>query len=110
LRKTRVDELPQLYNVIRGDLSLIGPRPELPALVFSYEQQIPYYRIRHMIKPGLSGWAQIVQATPPKFTEAVEATRMKLSYDLYYIKNRSITLDVKIALRTIVTLLSRSGI
>ena len=110
LRKTRIDELPQLINVLRGDMSLIGPRPELPVLVKQYEQEVPYYRVRHLIKPGLSGWAQLYQKDPPKSTADAEKTRIKLSYDLYYIKNRSFFLDISIALRTIAALLSRSGV
>lgn len=110
LRKTRIDELPQLWNVIKGDISLIGPRPELPTLVKLYEKQIPYYNVRHIIKPGLSGWAQLYQKDPPKVNASYDKTTAKLSYDLYYIKNRSIMLDVKIALKTIKTLLSRSGL
>jgi len=109
LRKSRVDELPQLWNVLRGDISLIGPRPELPVLVKLYEKKIPYYDIRHLIKPGLSGWAQLNQPVPPKFSANYDETKIKLSYDLYYIKNRSFLLDLKIALKTIKALLSRSG-
>jgi exopolysaccharide biosynthesis polyprenyl glycosylphosphotransferase len=107
LRKARIDEFPQFWNLLKGDISFIGPRPELPALVKFYEQEIPYYNVRHLIRPGLSGWAQIHHEVPP---HTVEETRTKLSYDLYYIKNRSFLLDIKIALRTIKTLLSRSGI
>jgi len=109
LRKTRIDELPQIINVIRGDVSLIGPRPEVPVLVKQYEQEVPYYRVRHLIKPGLSGWAQLYQKDPPKVSADAQKTRIKLSYDLYYIKNRSLLLDFNIALRTIAVLLSRSG-
>ena len=110
IRKTRIDELPQLLNVLQGSLSLIGPRPELPTLVKKYEAEIPYYNVRHLIKPGLSGWAQIYHDNHPHHTEAVMATKEKLSYDLYYIKNRSFLVDLKIALRTLQKLLSRSGI
>lgn len=110
LRKTRIDELPQLWNVLRGDLSMIGPRPEIPSLVKEYEKEIPYYNVRHLIKPGLSGWAQLYHQGPPKFSVKVEETRKKLSYDLYYIKNRSLVLDLKVALRTLKILLSREGI
>ncbi len=110
LRKTRIDELPQLLAVLKGDLSLIGPRPEKQDLVALYEQKIPYYNIRHLIKPGLSGWAQIHQDTPPKFGVQYDETALKLSYDLFYIKNRSLILDIQIALRTIKTLFSRSGV
>lgn len=109
LRKTRIDELPQIVNVLRGDLSLIGPRPEVPVLVKQYEQEVPYYPVRHLIKPGLSGWAQLYQKDPPKISADAYKTGIKLSYDLYYIKNRSLFLDLRIALKTIATLLSRSG-
>ncbi|MBI2096529.1 MAG: exopolysaccharide biosynthesis polyprenyl glycosylphosphotransferase [Candidatus Taylorbacteria bacterium] len=110
LRKSRLDELPQLWNVLKGDLSLIGPRPELPPLVALYEKEIPYYNIRHLLKPGLSGWAQLYHETPPKFDAHYEHTKTKLSYDLYYLKNRSFILDLKIVLRTLKVLLSRSGV
>jgi exopolysaccharide biosynthesis polyprenyl glycosylphosphotransferase len=110
LRKTRIDELPQLWNVIKGDVSLIGPRPELPVLVKLYEKEIPYYNVRHLIKPGLSGWAQLYQKDPPKVNANYDKTKAKLSYDLYYIKNRSFALDVKIALKTLKTFASRSGL
>lgn len=107
IRKTRIDELPQLWNVLRGDISLIGPRPEMPNLVEFYKGEIPHYNVRHIIKPGLSGWAQIHHDSPP---QSVEATKQKLAYDLYYIKNRSLVLDLKIAFATIKTLLSRTGL
>ena len=110
LRKTRIDELPQLWNVLRGEMSLIGPRPELPSLVAVYEKEVLYYSIRHLIKPGLSGWAQLYHKTPPKVDANSDETATKLSYDLYYLKNRSFWLDVKIALKTIKVLLSRSGV
>lgn len=110
LRKLRIDELPQLWNVLKGDMSMIGPRPEIPSLVKRYESEIPYYNIRHLIKPGLSGWAQLYHTDPPKGNADSEKTRRKLSYDLYYIKNRSLMLDLKIALKTIKALLSRSGV
>ena len=109
LRKTRIDELPQLWNIFNGDMSLIGPRPEIPKLVKHYESEISYYNVRHLIKPGLSGWAQLYHTDPPKVDADSENTRRKLSYDLYYIKNRSFMLDLKIALKTIKALLSRSG-
>jgi exopolysaccharide biosynthesis polyprenyl glycosylphosphotransferase len=109
LRKTRLDEIPQLWNVLRGDISLIGPRPEIPLLVQQYAEAIPYYNIRHLIKPGLSGWAQIYHENHPHHGTDISATRDKLSYDLYYVKNRSFILDIKIALKTIKTVFSRSG-
>lgn len=110
LRKTRIDELPQLWNVLRGDLSLIGPRPELPALVKRYEEEVPFYNVRHLITPGLSGWGQINDYDVPRQGVNIEKTRRKLSYDLYYITNRSFFLDLKIALKTLKTLLSRAGV
>jgi lipopolysaccharide/colanic/teichoic acid biosynthesis glycosyltransferase len=110
LRRTRLDELPQLWSVVRGDQSLIGPRPEKSDYVTLYRQEIPFYDVRHLIAPGLSGWAQIYQDGHPHFTTSAEATREKLSYDLYYIKHRGLWLDIKIALKTINTLLSRTGI
>jgi lipopolysaccharide/colanic/teichoic acid biosynthesis glycosyltransferase len=109
IRKTRIDEIPQLWNVIRGDISLIGPRPELPKLVSMYEHEIPYYGIRHIIKPGLSGWAQLYHDNHPHHGVAVAQTKEKLSYDLFYLKNRSFLLDIKIALKTVKKLMSRSG-
>lgn len=110
IRLTRIDELPQLWSVIRGDQSLIGPRPELPALVKIYEKEIPYYSVRHLIKPGLSGWAQIYHRAHPHHAVAVDDTRDKLSYDLYYVKNRSLGLDIKIALQTLKSILSKQGV
>jgi len=109
LRSTRIDELPQLWGVLKGDLSLIGPRPELPSGVAHYTKEIPYYNVRHLIKPGLSGWAQIYQDKHPHHGLDSLETANKLSYDLYYIKNRSFLLDLKIALRTLKTLASIAG-
>jgi lipopolysaccharide/colanic/teichoic acid biosynthesis glycosyltransferase len=110
LRNLRIDELPQLWNVFIGDISLIGPRPELPRLVELYEKEISFYNVRHLIKPGLSGWAQLYQKSPPKFSANYDETKTKLSYDLFYIKNRSFWLDIKIALKTIRELVSRRGV
>lgn len=109
LRKTRIDELPQLWSVIKGDQSLIGPRPELRSGVSFYEEKIPFYNVRHLIKPGLSGWAQIYHENHPHHGVDVVETTNKLSYDIYYIKNRSFVLDVIIALKTLKTLLGREG-
>jgi exopolysaccharide biosynthesis polyprenyl glycosylphosphotransferase len=109
LRKSRVDELPQLISVLKGNLSLIGPRPELPDLVKRYTEEIPYYNVRHLIKPGLSGWAQIYHDQHPHHGVDTLETKKKLSYDLYYIKNRSFLLDIKIALRTLKILVSLAG-
>ena len=110
LRKTRLDEIPQLWNVFIGDVSLIGPRPEIPELAKCYAKDIPYYNIRHLIKPGLSGWAQIYHEGHPHHGIDIAATREKLSYDFYYVKNRSFMLDIKIALKTVKIILSRSGV
>ncbi|OGZ44769.1 MAG: hypothetical protein A3J54_01255 [Candidatus Ryanbacteria bacterium RIFCSPHIGHO2_02_FULL_45_13b] len=110
LRRTRIDELPQLWNVLRGDLSLVGPRPEVPSLVKVYEKEIPYYNVRHLIKPGLSGWAQLYHQNHPHHEADAHETKVKLSYDLYYIKNRSLILELKIALKTLKVLLSRKGV
>jgi lipopolysaccharide/colanic/teichoic acid biosynthesis glycosyltransferase len=110
LRKSRIDELPQLWNVLVGDLSLIGPRPEIPELVAVYAKEIPYYNMRHLLTPGLSGWAQVHHQKHPHHAADVEETRIKLSFDLYYLKNRSLALDIKIALKTIKTLVSRTGL
>lgn len=109
LRATRLDEVPQLWSVVRGDLSLIGPRPELPAGVDHYTSVIPMYNVRHLIKPGLSGWAQLYQENHPHHGAFVEETREKLSYDLYYLKHRSFMLDLVIGLKTIKKILTRSG-
>lgn len=110
LRRTRLDELPQLLSVLVGHQSLVGPRPEKPDYAAEYRRAIKFYDIRHIIPPGLSGWAQIYQDNHPHFTASVEQTREKLSYDLYYIKNRSFWLDLKIALKTLNILLRRKGI
>jgi len=109
LRKSRLDEIPQLWSVLRGDLSLIGPRPELPALAQVYEKEVPYYNVRHLIPPGLSGWAQLYHENHPHQGANTKETKNKLSYDLYYVKNRSLFLDLKIALKTIKILLSQTG-
>jgi len=112
LRKTRIDELPQLINIIKGDLSLIGPRPEVPPLVAEYSKQISFYGIRHTVTPGLSGYAQIYQERKsiPKFGIATDATKEKLSYDVYYLKHRSLLMDMSLILRTIRNILSKSGV
>jgi exopolysaccharide biosynthesis polyprenyl glycosylphosphotransferase len=106
LRQTRLDELPQLINVLRGEMSIVGPRPERPEFVATLSEQIPFYRQRHCVKPGLTGWAQINY----KYGETVEDTIVKLEYDLYYIKNLSPSLDVYIIFHTVkVMLFSRLG-
>lgn len=97
IRKLRIDELPQLFNILRGDMSLIGPRPERPVFVEQLEQRIPYYSERHLIKPGLTGWAQVCYPYGASFEDAWE----KHQYDLYYIKNQSPMLDAIILLETV---------
>lgn len=109
LRKTRIDELPQLINVLNGDLSFIGPRPEMPALAEVYAKGIPYYNTRHFLKPGLSGWAQINNFDVPRGGVDIERTIDKLSYDLFYLEKRSLILDAQIALKTIATIIMRTG-
>lgn len=109
LRKSRVDELPQLWNVIAGDLSFIGPRPEFPKIAEVYEREVPQYQMRHLITPGLSGWAQIHDYNAPRGAADVVRTNRKVSYDLYYLKHRSFGLDLAIAVKTIRALLSFSG-
>lgn len=109
IRATRLDELPQLIGILQGSLSLIGPRPELPSGVALYEKEIPYYGLRHLIKPGLSGWAQVYHHGDPHHAANIEATREKLSYDLYYLKHRSFALDLAIGLKTIRKLITQRG-
>jgi lipopolysaccharide/colanic/teichoic acid biosynthesis glycosyltransferase len=109
LRQTRLDELPQLINILRGDLSFIGPRPEMPALANVYAKEIPFYNTRHFLKPGLSGWAQIKDFDAPRGGVDIERTTSKLSYDLYYLARRSLLLDIQIALKTLGTIIMRTG-
>lgn len=109
LRKTRIDELPQLWNVLKGELSFIGPRPELPKIIEVYEREIPHYHMRHLIVPGLSGWAQIHDYDAPRGPADVARTRRKVSYDLYYLKYRSFGLDLAIAMKSLRALLALSG-
>lgn len=97
LRKLRLDELPQLYNVLKGDMSLIGPRPERAFFVEQLSRTIPYYDLRHQVRPGLTGWAQVSY----KYTDSVEDAKIKFSYDLYYLKNRGLLLDLLIVLQTV---------
>jgi len=105
LRKTRLDELPQLWNVLKGDMSLIGPRAEWVRLVSDYEKQIPFYHHRHLVLPGISGWAQINYP----YGASLEDTRQKLAYDLYYIENYSFRLDAEVLLKTIHTVVFGKG-
>jgi lipopolysaccharide/colanic/teichoic acid biosynthesis glycosyltransferase len=109
LRKSHLDEVPQLWNILRGDLSFVGPRPELPALAAQYSSRIPFYNARHLITPGLSGWARIRHEADPHHGVDIEETRRKLAYDLYYLKNRSLVLDVFIILQTVSFILGGRG-
>jgi lipopolysaccharide/colanic/teichoic acid biosynthesis glycosyltransferase len=97
LRMFRLDEIPQLWNVLRGDMSLVGPRPEQPGIVKELEAQIPFYREREYALPGLTGWAQINSP----YGNSLELTKRKVEHDLYYIKNMSLSLDLQIMLRTV---------
>jgi exopolysaccharide biosynthesis polyprenyl glycosylphosphotransferase len=106
LRKARLDELPQIFNTLRGDMSFIGPRPERPEIVSELEKVIPYYRQRLLVKPGMTGWDQV---SGEYHSASAEDTYKKLQYDLYYVKNLSLILDVSIFFKTILTVLSRTG-
>jgi len=105
IRKYRLDELPQLFNVIKGDMSLIGPRPESMNLADWYQQDVPFFHYRHVVRPGISGWAQVEQG----YAAEVDGMNTKLEYDFYYIKNISLWLDLLIVLRTIKTVLTGFG-
>lgn len=105
LRAMRLDEFPQFFNVLRGEMSLVGPRAERPELVAEFQKQIPFYRARLLVKPGITGWAQINYG----YVSTVYETAIKLEYDLYYIKHRSILMDLLIMLRTVGTVLTGKG-
>lgn len=105
LRKTRLDEIPQLWNVLKGDMGFVGPRPERPEFVQLLSEQIPYYNLRHAIRPGITGWAQVRY----KYGATLEETKQKLEYDLYYIKHMSLSLDLWIVFETLKTILQQRG-
>ena len=105
LRKTRLDEIPQLWNVLKGDMSLVGPRPERPFFVDQFSQEIPLYSRRHRVKPGITGWAQVKW----KYDASLEDVQQKVKYDLFYIENMSLRRDLQILFRTVVTALKGSG-
>jgi len=105
LRRLRIDELPQLWNVLRGEMSIVGPRPERPEFVRVLAEKIPYYRQRHCVKPGITGWAQINH----KYGDSIEDTITKLEFDLYYIKNMSLSLDAYILFQTVKTMVVQRG-
>jgi exopolysaccharide biosynthesis polyprenyl glycosylphosphotransferase len=105
LRASRLDEIPQLWCVLKGDMAFVGPRPERPEFIELLSKEIPYYGVRHMVRPGLTGWAQVKY----KYGSSVEESREKLQYDLFYIKNVSIGLDLVIMFQTIKTVLLGRG-
>lgn len=109
LRRLRIDEIPQLWNILKGDLSFVGPRPELPALAAHYSARIPYYNARYLLAPGLTGWAQIKHDQHPHHGTDVLETKEKLSYDLYYFRRRSLFLDIYILLQTVRIVLTARG-
>jgi len=105
LRKTRLDEIPQFINVLKGEMSLVGPRPERPFFVEQLKKEIPWYVRRIKMKPGITGWAQVKH----KYDESIEDVKQKVMYDLYYFENMSISLDIKIILRTFIVALTGKG-
>ena len=105
IRKFRIDELPQFFNVLKGDMSLIGPRPEQPGFVEKFEDEVPYYSYRHIVRPGITGWAQVNHG----YATNTESTREKVEHDFYYIKNLSPTLDFLVTMRTLKTIATGFG-
>ncbi|MDF0678952.1 MAG: sugar transferase, partial [Nitrosomonas sp.] len=105
IRKLRIDELPQIINVLKGEMSFVGPRPERPHFVNMLSAQVPYYNMRHSIKPGITGWAQVRYPYGASIEDAIE----KLQYDLYYVKNHSLFLDFVILIDTVGVVLLRKG-
>src|SRR5690606_5780356 len=105
IRRVRIDEIPQLYNVLRGEMSLIGPRPEQTSFATDFAREIPFYNNRHNVRPGITGWAQINNG----YAAGTEETLEKLQYDLYYVRHLSVWFDALIAWRSIRTVVSGSG-
>jgi lipopolysaccharide/colanic/teichoic acid biosynthesis glycosyltransferase len=105
LRRTRLDELPQVLNVLRGEMSIVGPRPERPELVAALVPYLPYYQARHAVRPGITGWAQVRY----RYGACVEDALAKLQYDLYYIKHQSVYLELSIMVKTIRVMLGMRG-
>jgi exopolysaccharide biosynthesis polyprenyl glycosylphosphotransferase len=105
LRRTRLDELPQLWNVLKGDMSVVGPRPERPEFLAELQETVPFWTRRHLVKPGITGWAQVRRG----YTADAEGTAEKLSYDLWYLRHRSLVIDLAICARTFTTLVSGTG-
>jgi lipopolysaccharide/colanic/teichoic acid biosynthesis glycosyltransferase len=106
LRRYRIDELPQIFNVLKGDMSIIGPRPEWTILSERYAREVPAYEYRHLVRPGITGWAQVKGG----YASDLEETRRKVGYDLFYIKNLSFALDMQILFRTVLTVLNGFGV
>jgi lipopolysaccharide/colanic/teichoic acid biosynthesis glycosyltransferase len=106
LRQTRLDEIPQVLNILAGEMSFIGPRPERPEIVADLEKQIPFYKTRLLIKPGITGWDQV---SGSYHSASAADSLVKLQHDLFYLSHRSLYLDLTIALKTIATMLSRAG-
>jgi lipopolysaccharide/colanic/teichoic acid biosynthesis glycosyltransferase len=105
IRRLRIDELPQLFNVLRGEMSFVGPRPERPEFVEMLTSQVPFYAVRHSVKPGLTGWAQVRYS----YGATIEQSVRKLEYDLYYVKNHTLALDVVVLLETVRVVLLGEG-
>ena len=105
IRRLRIDELPQIVNVLRGEMSFVGPRPEQPMFVARFEEQIPYYAQRHSVKPGITGWAQLCYPYGSSVRDAIE----KLQYDLYYVKHKSLWFDLSILVQTVEVVLLGKG-
>jgi len=106
LRFLRIDEFPQMWNVLKGEMSFIGPRAEWDILVKEYKEKIPYYSLRHVVKPGITGWAQVNYP----YGSSVEDAYKKLEYDLYYVKNMSFALDLRILFKTVSVVLMGKGV
>lgn len=106
MRKTRIDEIPQCINILRGEMHLIGPRAEWDILVRNYEKEIPYYNERHLVRPGITGWAQVNYP----YGENTEDAKQKLMYDLYYIKHWSVWLEIKTTLKTVLIVINKKRI
>jgi lipopolysaccharide/colanic/teichoic acid biosynthesis glycosyltransferase len=105
IRKLRIDELPQLFSVLKGEMSLVGPRPERPFFVDQLTREIPFYAVRHSVKPGVTGWAQVCY----HYGATVEDSAEKLQYDLYYVKNHSLFLDLVILVETVGVVITGKG-
>jgi lipopolysaccharide/colanic/teichoic acid biosynthesis glycosyltransferase len=105
LRRSRIDELPQFWSVLKGEMNLIGPRPERKYFIDQWNDLLPQFEFRHLIKPGITGWAQVKYS----YGENIDDSAKKLEYDLYYIKNRSILLDIRIMYKTVYTMIVSKG-